>query len=107
MIGLTKDELGGQIMKIFVGLRAKRYSYLRDNKDEDEKARGANKCVIKRNLKFRDHKFFLKASHIENKINYLKKKKIDVDCFKEDKKEFVKNIQILKTQQRFKSGKHN
>ena len=26
-----KDELGGQIMKEFLGLRAKKYSYLKDN----------------------------------------------------------------------------
>ena len=39
----------------------------------------------------------LKASQIENKINYLEKKKIDVDCLKEGKKEFVKNKLILKT----------
>ena len=31
VIGLMKDELGGQIMKEFVGLRAKTYSYLKDN----------------------------------------------------------------------------
>ena len=29
VIGLMKDELGGQIMKEFVGLRAKTYSYLK------------------------------------------------------------------------------
>ena len=36
IIGLIKDELGGQIMKKFVGLRAKTYSYLKDNSDEDK-----------------------------------------------------------------------
>ena len=35
-----KDELGGEIMKKFVGLRAKTRSYLKDNNDEDEKAKG-------------------------------------------------------------------
>ena len=53
-----EDELGGQIMKEFVGLRAKTYSYLTDNYDEDKKAR------------------------IERKMNYLRKKKIDVDRLK-------------------------
>ena len=45
---------------------------------------------------------FSKASQIENKITYSeKKKKIDVDFLKEDKKEFIKNKLLLKTQQRF------
>ena len=63
--------------------------------------------AIKGNLKFRDYKKSFKASQIENKINYLEKEKIDVDCLKEDKKVFLKNKLILKTQQRFKSEKHN
>ena len=42
-----KDELRGQIMKEFVGLRAKTYSYLKDNYDEDKKAKDTKKCVIK------------------------------------------------------------
>ena len=44
-----KDELGGQIMKEFVGLRAKTYSYLKDNEDndEDKKAKSTKNCVVK------------------------------------------------------------
>ena len=34
VIGLTKDKLGGQIMKEIVGLKAKIYSYLKDNSGE-------------------------------------------------------------------------
>ena len=37
VIGLMKDELNGQIMKEFVWLRAKTYSYLKDNEQEDKK----------------------------------------------------------------------
>ena len=37
----------------------------------------------------------------------MEKKEIDVDCLKENKKEFVKNKLILKTQQRLKSDRHN
>ena len=55
-----------------------------------KKKKGQKKRVIKRNIKFRDNKRCLKASQIKNKINYLEKKKIDVDCLKEDKKEFIK-----------------
>ena len=95
VIGLMKDELGGQIMKKFVSLRTKTYRYLNDNNDEVKKAKVTNKCVIKRRLKFRDYKKYLEASQIEDKINYLEKK-IDVDCLKEDKKELVKYKLILK-----------
>ena len=78
--GLMKDELDGQIMKTFVGLRAKTYSYLKDNNDEDKKAK-RTKCVKKRKLKFWDYKKCLKAALIENK---LFRKKNDVDCLKEE-----------------------
>ena len=94
-------------MKKFVGLREKTYSYLKDNNDEDEQAKDRKKCVIKRKLKFKDYKKCLKVSQIENKINYLEKKEIDVDCLKEDKKEFVKKKLMLKTQQGFKNERHN
>ena len=40
-----KNELGGQIMKEFVGLRAKTYSYLKDNNDEDKKKLKPQKTV--------------------------------------------------------------
>ena len=84
VIGLVKDGYGGQIMKRFAGLRGKTYSYLKDNNDEDKKAKGTKKCVIKRTLKARDYKkICLKSSQIENIINFLEKKKIDVDRLKE------------------------
>ena len=73
MIGLIKDELGGQIMKKFVGLRAKTHSYLKDNNNEDKKAKGTKKCAIKRILIFQDYKNCLEAAQIENKINHLEK----------------------------------
>ena len=49
VIGLIQDELGGEGMKEFVGLRAKAYSYLKDNNDEDKKAKGTKTCVKKNN----------------------------------------------------------
>ena len=49
-------------MKEFVGLRAKTYGYLKDNNDEDKKAKGTKMCVIKRKLKFQDHKNVIDAA---------------------------------------------
>ena len=43
-----KDELGGQITKEFVKLRAQTYSYLKDNIYEDKKAKGTKKNCHKK-----------------------------------------------------------
>ena len=59
VIGLMKDELGGKIVTEFVALRPKTYSYLTDDCKEDKKAKGTKKCVIKRELKFNNHKYCL------------------------------------------------
>ena len=37
---MMKDELGGKIMKEFIGLRPKCYSYLTEDRHVDKKARG-------------------------------------------------------------------
>ena len=47
---LFRDELCGKIMKEFVGLRAKTYSYLIDDDSEHKKVKGTKKCVIKKDL---------------------------------------------------------
>ena len=77
VIGLMKDELGGKIMTEFVALKPKTYSYLTDDCEEDKKAKGTKKCVIKRRLKFNDYK----------------------DCL-------LNNQIVLKSQQRFKNERH-
>ena len=51
VIGFFKGELGGKIMKGFVGLRAKTYAYVMDDDSEKKKVKGTNKSVIKRILK--------------------------------------------------------
>ena len=48
VIDLMKDEEGGQIMKKFVGLRLKTYSYLKDNDDEGKKVKDTKKCRKKK-----------------------------------------------------------
>ena len=68
-----KDELGGQIMKEFVGFRAKAHSPLKENNGEDKKAIVTRKCAINRKLKFRDYKNCLNAAKIDGKIESSQK----------------------------------
>ena len=92
-------------MKELVRLQRKTHSYLRDNNNEDKKAKGTKKCVIKRKLKFQDYKNCLEAAQTENKTNYLEK---NVDSLKKDKKKFIKNKKlILQIQQRRQSERHS
>ena len=82
VIGFMKDRLGGKIMKKYVGLRAKTNSCLIDDGSEDKKAKGTQKCVIKRKLKFENYKNCSEATQIENKTNYIEKNKINIDSLK-------------------------
>ena len=77
VIGLMKDELGGEIIMEFIVLRPQTYSYLTDNDKIDENAKGTKKCITKKKIKFGDYK----------------------KCLLNDKV-------ILKSQQRFISTKH-
>ena len=43
-----KDELRGKIMKEFVGLKSKTYSYLTDNSNEDKKIKRHKKVCHKK-----------------------------------------------------------
>ena len=78
VIGMIKDELGGKLMKKFIGLRPKCYSYLTDDGNVDKKAKGTKKCVMEKEIMFNNY----------------------IECLKKKKK-------IFKKQQRFKSGAHN
>ena len=55
VIGLMKDELGGEIMKEFVSLRPRMYSY-RVGNSEPKKCKGIKKCVVKKTITFNDYK---------------------------------------------------
>ena len=72
-----KDELGRKIMTEYAALRPKTY-YLMDDGRNDKKAKGTKKRVTKQRLKFNDYK----------------------DCL-------LNNEIILKSQQRFKSERHD
>ena len=77
VIGLMKDELGGDINTEFVALRPTTYSYITNNFIEMKKAKGTKKCVVNKMLRFEDYKKCL-----------------------------FDNGKVLKSQQRFKSESH-
>ena len=77
IIGLMKDELGGDIITEFVALRPKAYSYIINNFIEMKKAQGTKKCVVNKMLRLDDYK-----------------------------KRLFDNGKVLKSQQRFKNENH-
>ena len=54
VIGLMKDELGGEILEEFVTLRPKMYS-----ERESKKCKGIKKCVVRKTITFEDYKICL------------------------------------------------
>ena len=52
VISGLKNELDGKVMREFIGLRAKTYSYLIDGGSKDKIAKGTKICFIKILLKF-------------------------------------------------------
>ena len=77
VIGLMKDELGGDIITELVALKPKAYSYIANDFIEMKKAKGTKKCVVNKMLRFEDYKKCL-----------------------------FDNGKVLKSQQRFKSENH-
>ena len=56
VLGMFKDEAGGKIIKEFVGLRAKLYSYKMDEGEESKKCKGVKKSVVERSITHEDYK---------------------------------------------------
>ena len=103
VIGIMKDELGRKVMKKFLRLRSRIYSYLIDDSSEKKREKISKSCVIKRKLKLKDYKNCLERTQVENKLNHIEKNEIQVDSLKKDYKEFMKNRNImLGTQQNLK-----
>ena len=55
VIGLMKDEIGGEIMTVFVTLRSKMYAY-KTEESEFKKCKGIKKCVVRKTISFEDYK---------------------------------------------------
>ena len=56
VIGLMKDELGGDINTEFVALKPKSYLYITNDFIDMKKTKGTKKCVVKKMLRFEDYK---------------------------------------------------
>ena len=55
MIGIFKDEIGGKIMTEFCALRTKAYGYKLNDATEMKKAKGTKKCIVKREITFKNY----------------------------------------------------
>ena len=55
LIGLMKDELGGEIITEFVTLRPKMYAY-KTGSAESKKCKGIKKCIVCKTISFEDYK---------------------------------------------------
>ena len=52
---MFKDELGSKIMTEFCALRAKAHAYKLDDDTEMKKAKGTKKCIVKREIPFKNY----------------------------------------------------
>lgn len=79
VIGMFKDEAGGQQITEFVGLRAKLYSYLVDDGEEKKKCKGIKKDVIEKSLCFENFKNCLfNRENIMRKMNVIRSYNHDI-----------------------------
>ena len=56
VLGMMKDEAGGKIIKEFVGLRAKLYSFVMDDGEETKKCKGIKKQVVESSIRHEHYK---------------------------------------------------
>ena len=78
-------------MTEFVQLRPKAYCYIIDDGDENGKAKGTNKCVMKQKLKFKNYKNYLETNQLENETNHLEENDIEIDVIRESHEEMTKS----------------
>ena len=61
VIGMFKDEAAGKIIKEFVGLRAKLYSFIMEDGEENKKCKGVKKQVVESSITHEDYKTCLRT----------------------------------------------
>ena len=99
-----KDELGGDIMREFIALRPKAYAYKVENK-ESKKCKGVKKCVVKKDIKFKDYKRCLMTGEREYRPQLMFKSRLhEISTIKtgklalsreDDKRIYVDNVNSL------------
>ena len=61
VLGMFKDEAAGKVIKEFVGLRAKLYSYKMDEGKENKRCKGIKKAVVEKSIRHEDYKTCLET----------------------------------------------
>lgn len=83
--GLFKDEMNGEIMTEFVGLRSKMYC-VRCGKKEEKKAKGVKKCVLKKSITFKHYMKCIKQNvTIRGVQNTIRSKNHNVFTIRQEK----------------------
>ena len=79
VIGMFKDEAGGDIIEEVVGLKAKLYSYKMLTGEESKKCKGFKKSVFKKSIAHEDYKkcLFSKKEQLR-KMNVIRRYKHEV-----------------------------
>ena len=73
VLGMFKDEAAGKVIKEFVGLRSKLYSYIMEEGEENKKCKGVKKQVVEENITHEDYKTcLLTGKEILRKQNILR-----------------------------------
>ena len=61
VLGMFKDEAAGKIIKEFVGLRAKLYSFIMEDGKENKRCKGVKKQVVESSITHEDYKTCLRT----------------------------------------------
>lgn len=74
VIGKMKDECAGVPVVEFCGLRSKMYSYVKENEKSDCTAKGIEKNIIKKKIRFNHYKnvLFNQEQQMHKMNNYQK-----------------------------------
>ena len=79
VLGMFKDEVNGNVIDEFVGLRAKLYSYKMFEGEESKKCKGVRKSVVKKSITHEDYKKCLTDQKPQlRKMNVIRSYKHDI-----------------------------